>query len=488
MIEFEELPRGLPRAISDEDEMSRALWMAPEGLNETEKWGVSRTSLLIGMDRNGGWIGNTDDRHLITIAGSRSGKGVGCILPNLLTYEGSILVLDPKGENANETAERRGDGDGVPAGGMGHDVYVIDPFGAADGVPDKYRGGYNPIDYLDPGSKNFIDDCDTIADAVVVTTGNESTTYFNDTAKMIIRGFVAWVATSENPDERTLPHAHFLLSQGEKDFEATAEAMAKQPDRAAGLPATVANMAANMDAEEWEKVMSSVRQHLSFLESPPMADLLKNSDRNLDMKAWKMGGKSVYLCLPAGRLHRHNRFFRLFLNQLLAAVELNKEEPGIRAVMMLDEMHVLGHMQILETSAALIAGYGVRIWSIWQDISQLEAIYAKRWETFIGNASVMQCFGLNDMKTLKYVSDRLGMSAVTNISTSAVSIGQANTGFDGTSRSYSGNPLVSPDEVAYYFSRQSDAQLVIYPGADPIWMKRLKHYEPSFKEWRVGHE
>lgn len=177
-----------------------------------------------------------------------------------------------------------------------------------------------------------------------------------------------------------------------------------------------------MEPEEWSKILSSVRQHLMFMESPPMAKVLSNNNRNPDMYAWKMGGQSIYLCLPAGRLHSHNRFFRLFLNQLLSAVEKNKGEPKIRAVMMLDEMHVLGHMQILQTSAAFIAGFHVLIWSFWQDLGQLEAIYGKGWETFIGNASVFQSFGVNDLRTLKYISDRLGVSSVQTINQSQVTM------------------------------------------------------------------
>ena len=152
--------------------------------------------------------------------------------------------------------------------------------------------------------------------------------------------------------------------------------------------------------------------------------------------------------------------------------------------MMLDEMHVLGHMQILQTSAALIAGYHVLIWSFWQDFSQLESIYGKGWETFIGNASVFQSFGVNDLKTLKYISDRLGVSSVLSLSNAEINKTQAATNFTGQSKSIQQSPLLTHDEVAYHFSRQSNSQLIIYPGTSPIWIKRLPYYEKFFDDMR----
>lgn len=484
MPKFTDLPRGLPNTHESQGEASRALWMHPDRPYDSGKWAYDTTKLFLGLDLQNRLIGLADNRHLITVAGSRAGKGVSVILPNLLMYEGSMLVLDPKGENANESAERRGNGNGIAAGGLGHEVYVIDPFGTADKVSDEYRAGFNPIAGLDPDHDNFVDDCDGIADALVVTTGKESTTYFNDMAQFVIRGFIAWVASSNKPSERNLPEVHRLIMQSENDLDVTFADMAFAPKRGAGLSSSVGKTIGTMDPEKRSEILSTVRQHLMFLDSPPMRRTLSNTSRQPDMHAWKMGGSTVYLCLPAGRLHRHNRFFRLFLNQLLSAVEDNKAEPQIPAVMMLDEMHVLGYQKIMATSAALIAGFGVRIWSIWQDFNQLESIYDKNWETFVANSSVFQSFGLNDTKTLKYVSDRLSVSTVLSTTNSQVSTEQVATGFDGMSNSIQQNPLLTHDEVAYHFSRQSENQLIIYPGTSPMWLRRLPYYHEYFDDMR----
>lgn len=247
-------------------------------------------------------------------------------------------------------------------------------------------------------------------------------------------------------------------------------------------------MLASLDAREFGSIMSTIQNQIGFLSSPPMARVMAGGARAPNLMAWKHGKQSVYLCLPAGRLHRHFRFFRLFINRLLNAIEADLTVPDTPALMILDEMHVLGHMKALETAAGLVAGFGVRIWSIWQDLAQLKHIYGARWETFLGNASVFQSFGLNDMSSLKYVSERLGTSSTLQISQGEQSVGQAAKGFTAQSRSIQANPLLTPDEVAEFFSRQSGNQLLIYPGTSPIFLERLPYYSPFFEKVRVPND
>ena len=97
---------------------------------------------------------------------------------------------------------------------------------------------------------------------------------------------------------------------------------------------------------------------------------------------------------------------------------------------------------------------------------------------------MFQSFGLNDMKTLRYVSDRLGGTVALTVSTNQISVDQRIHGFDGKGRAMTSTPLLSPDEVAYHFSRQSNAQAVIYPGTPPMWMKRASWLDDDFKQYR----
>lgn len=260
--------------------------------------------------------------------------------------------------------------------------------------------------------------------------------------------------------------------------------MRVDPNFAHGIPFEAATTLDSLGEREFGSVMSTIRNQVAFISSPPMARTLSQTARTPRLKSWKHGGQSVHLCLPAGRIHRHSRLFRLFINRLLSAVESDEKVPKTPALMILDEMHVLGHMQSLETATALVAGFGVRIWSFFQDLSQLEQIYNKRWETFLGNASIFQTFGLNDMKSLKYVSERLGQSSMLKISQSEQSTQQAATGFSGQSKRIESTALLTPDEVASYFSRQSQNQLIIYPGGSGIFLQRASYTDAPFLDYR----
>lgn len=482
--------------------------MAPEELSAHEDWAYQEGKIFLGMVDDHS-IGTSDNRHLLTIAGSRAGKGTSAIVPNLLLYPGSVMVIDPKGENATLTAERRGQGNGMPQGGLNHDVYVIDPFGVAK-VDDDYRAGFNPLAGLDPKSDTFVDECDAIADALVVQEGKGDNAHFYDTARLVLRGYIAWVAAHADITEKTLNEVRRLIFlprlspvvdiESDDDAESAIDVpdvtdsdltftqlnvlMRLDQRFAFGIPYEAASTLASMGDREFGSVMSTIRNQIGFISSPPMAEILKGGDRAPDLMAWKHGSQSVYLCLPAGRLHRHFRFFRLFINRLMNAIEADESAPEIPALMILDEMHVLGHMKALETAAGLIAGFGVRIWSFFQDLSQLRQIYGERWETFLGNAAIFQTFGLNDLGSLKYVSERLGQSAMLKLSESEQSSDQAASGFSGESRSIDGAPLLAPDEVAAFFSRQSWNQLIIYPGTSAIFLKRVPYYDDSFSDVR----
>ena len=94
---FDDIPRGLHQQSDAEMQAPRARWHSAEELTASEKGRYTPNKVFLGRIGNS-YIGNDDDRHMMTIAGSRAGKGRACIIPNLLHYAGSTLVIDPKGE------------------------------------------------------------------------------------------------------------------------------------------------------------------------------------------------------------------------------------------------------------------------------------------------------------------------------------------------------------------------------------------------------
>jgi Type IV secretory system Conjugative DNA transfer len=119
------------------------------------------------------------------------------------------------------------------------------------------------------------------------------------------------------------------------------------------------------------------------------------------------GNTTVYLVLPPQYLDEHGRFLRLFVNLALqTAAEGRKGKYA--TLFLLDEFYALGRLQQLAKSAGLMAGYGVKLWPIIQNIGQVQELYPENWETFLGNAGQWMVFAVNDQTTAGYLSDRLG--------------------------------------------------------------------------------
>lgn len=247
--------------------------------------------LLIGRDRKTGkLLRYPGPAHLLTIAPTRSGKGVGTIIPNLLEYPFAVVCIDPKGENARIAARQRG---------KFGPVHVLDPFGITGLAP----AGYNPLDRIDPAGLDVADDCLTLADALVHDAHNQQTeAHWNEEAKALIAGLLMHVVASEPAATRTLAPAAF-------------GALLERMQKAGGLVARAANRQLGKSDREAAGVLSSAQRHTHFLDSPRMTATLGHSDfRFADLKERPA---SIFLVLPPDRLDTYARWLRLMVAQAL---------------------------------------------------------------------------------------------------------------------------------------------------------------------------
>ena len=221
-------------------------------------------------------------------------------------------------------------------------------------------------------------------------------------------------------------------------------------------------------------------------------------------------GVTIYLILPEYRMDSHARWLRLMLTIILIALQKNKrvskQQPSV--LMMLDEFPALGSMKIIERSAGYIAGFGVKLAFIIQDLAQLKDLYPKRWETILGNSSLLIAFANTDMTTLEYLSKRLGQTELNqieqglsqNVSSSDTRAGLAKLldfksegaglGAESVGRSDSTtmthnpkrvlSPLLHPDEIARIFGRETGKALILIAGALPIWVEKIRYYDDPF--------
>jgi type IV secretion system protein VirD4 len=232
-------------------------------------------------------------------------------------------------------------------------------------------------------------------------------------------------------------------------------------------------------ANERAGVLSTIRRHTKFLDYTAMRNVLAGHDFDLADLKRDRNGVSVYLCLPASRMGLCNRWLRIFINQLLDAMEREKTAPAAPVLVCLDEFPVLGHMRQLEDAAGQIASFGVKLWTVLQDWGQGKALYKERWETFAGNAGILQFFGNNDLETLEYVSRRLGKTRIEVARQGEVGPEQAQAGLSGRNSSMELHDLLTPDEVSRHFSRSDrlKRQLVVWAGYDPMILQRVEYFD-----------
>ena len=422
-----------------------------------------------------------DDRHMITVAGSRSGKGVSMIIPNLLFYRGSMLVIDPKGELASITARRR-------AQGLKQQVFVLDPFERTADWVKPYKASFNPMAMLTLDNKNIVEDAGLIADALVVPSGGDM--HWDESAKNFIEGVILHVATSPAyKNRRNLITVRHVLMTG-----ATVEHQGKKEDGMDGLNIEMmANhelggiiRAAAVDLfekpqNEMGSVLSSVRRHTSFLGFPAMKEVLERHDFDLSMLKTAPQGATIYLCLPAGRMGTCNRWLRLFVNLALEAMEREQTKPSVPVLLCLDEFATLGRMEQVEVAAGQIAGFGCKLWPILQDLGQLQSLYKDRWQTFMGNAGILQCFGNNDVETLDYISKRLGKTSLMLKRMAETTHQDRLKGATGVSEGLEVHDLITAEEASRFFARDDPyrRQLIIRPGKDPMVLSRVVYYQDA---------
>lgn len=239
--------------------------------------------------------------------------------------------------------------------------------------------------------------------------------------------------------------------------------------QARGLIARAANRHLGKSDREAAGVLSAAQRHTHFLDSPRMTAVLGHSDFTFaDVKTQPT---TVYLVLPPDRLATYARWLRLMLAQGLTDLARAPASPARPVLFLLDEFAALGRLEPVERAMGLMAGYGIHLWPILQDVHQLRALYERRAGTFLSNAGVLQIFGVNDHDSAKLVSDLLGQETVV-FETMSRAIDSDETGISFGAQ-HVARPLLTPDEVR---TLREDYQLLFLAGQRPIVAAKLKYY------------
>ena len=427
--------------------------------------------LLIGRNPHTGRLLPYDGpAHLITLAPTRAGKGVGTVIPNLLAAERSVLVIDPKGENARIAGEARQ---------RFGTVHVLDPF-EVSGHPSA---AYNPLDRLTPDSLDLGEDAASLTEALVMDPpGQVTEAHWNEEAKAILGGLIMFCVCHEDRDRRSLATVREYLTLPPEKLRALLELM-QDSDEAGGLIARAANRFLGKADREAASVLSNAQRHTHFLDSPRIARCLARSDFAFADLRHRI--TSVFLVLPPNRMDAYSRWLRLLVSQALQDIARDAERPQSAsegrserlktpALFLLDEFAALGRLEAVERAMGLMAGYGLQLWPILQDMSQLKDLYGERAGTFIANAGVQQVFGVNDFETAKWLSQMMGQETA-GFQTDSFKPGDG----PSFSNNLTGRDLLTPDEI---MQLRPENQLLRVQGQATAVAQKLRYYaDPEFK-------
>lgn len=323
---------------------------------------------------------DTGEGHIVTVAPTGAGKGTGCIIPALLRYNGPVVVIDPKGENYAVTAERRRQ--------MGQEVILLDPFNITD---EKKRHRFNPLDLTDPSSDRFIEDVATLSSLIAPPNENSgrSDFFWQTMAKALISAAIIDVLTMSDSDNSSLPAVRSLINSPLETLKERAEQwLASGINELRQLTSILQNPA----DETMGGYLAYAINFLDFLKGDQMTEHLSSSDLDLNM-VYDGSPMSIYLVIPPDKLESHSSLLRLWIGTIITVITRRKKQPPLPTLLLIDEAAQLGTLPQLKQAITLLRGYGVRIWTFWQDISQLRNLYPNDWETILNNCRVQQYFG-----------------------------------------------------------------------------------------------
>ena len=406
--------------------------------------------------------------HVLCFAPTRSGKGVGLVVPTLLTWPGSTIIHDIKGENWGLTAGFRS---------RHGRVLLFDPTNPASSA-------YNPLLEVRCGDKE-VRDVQNIADILVDPEGAlDKRNHWEKTSHSLLVGAILHVLYAES--DKTLAGVANFLSDPKRPMEATLRDMMNTPHLGeAGVHPVIASSARellNKSDNERSGVLSTAMSFLGLYRDPVVAKVTARCDwRIADLVA---GEKpvSLYLVVPPSDINRTKPLIRLLLNQVGRRLteDLKTSANRHRLLLMLDEFPALGRLDFFESALAFMAGYGIKSFLIAQSLNQIEKAYGAN-NSVLDNCHVRVAFATNDERTAKRVSDALGTATEMRDSTNYA--GHRLSPWLGhlmVSRQETARPLLTPGEV---MQLPPADELLLVAGVPPVRAKKARYYEDAgFRE------
>jgi type IV secretion system protein VirD4 len=446
-------------------------------MGEVEAAGLFRAAGVFLGRLGNRYLRHDGPEHVMAFAPTRSGKGVGLVVPTLLSWTGSAVIHDIKGENWQLTAGWRAK--------FSH-CLLFNP-------TDIRSAHYNPLLEVRKGADE-VRDVQNIADILVDPEGAlEKRSHWEKTSHSLLVGAILHVLYAE--PEKTLARVATFLSDPQRSFAHTLRRMMGTnhlgtPERPKVHPvvASAAREVLNKSENERSGVLSTAMSFLGLYRDPTIAATTAACDWRIADLVDAGQPVSLYLVIPPSDISRTKPLVRLVLNQIgRRLTERLEGDPGKRRkhqlLMMLDEFPALGRLDFFETALAFMAGYGIRAYLIAQSLNQISKAYGEN-NAILDNCHVRIAFSSNDERTAKRISDALGtateLRAMRNYAGHRLSPWLSHVM---VSRQETARPLLTPGEVMQLAPAD---ELVLVSGLAPIRAKKLRYYEDSNFASRVA--
>ncbi|MCD1594470.1 MULTISPECIES: conjugal transfer protein TraG [Thalassospira] len=440
-------------------------WAFP---HEISKAGLFRPKGVFLGKYQGRYLRHDGPEHVMAFAPTRSGKGVGLVIPTLLSWTGSAVIHDIKGENWQLTAGWRSR--------FSH-CLLFNP-------TDPRSARYNPLLEVRKGPDE-VRDVQNIADILVDPEGAlERRNHWEKTSHALLVGTILHVLYAE--EEKTLAHVATFLSDPRRSFPATLRRMMATnhlgtPDDPKVHPvvASAAREVLNKSENERSGVLSTAMSFLGLYRDPTVAMTTAACDWRIADLMDVEKPVSLYLVIPPSDISRTKPLVRLVLNQIGRRLTEHLEGDPAKGrkhllLMMLDEFPALGRLEFFETALAFMAGYGIRAYLIAQSLNQISKAYGEN-NAILDNCHVRIAFSSNDERTAKRISDALGMAteqrAMRNYAGHRLAPWLSHVM---VSRQETARPLLTAGEVMQLPPKD---ELVLISGLSPIRAKKLRYYE-----------
>lgn len=397
------------------------------------------------------------DGHILITAGTGGGKGRSFLINNILQWRGSIVVDDPKGENASIAAARRANGDPF-CDGLGQETYVLDPYGVTQ-VPDELRASCNLLSILDPSSGSLLSECQILAEEMrMIEPGAESESWSKAGARitaLIMAHVVTWDKLPD--DQRNLSTVREFITVGlyeaaerikarnRTEFR-TAKEEGRKPNlkeessphellfqsirrnmaQRGALARTAAGILSLMETNlrQYGSLMQNAEQETAFLDDLAMVEQQEGnqSGRHLNIADLQdsENGISVFLTLPDNPAHPAVRWKKSLLAVMLNHMQMKQGDPPTgKVLMVLDEFASNGKMDRIANGLNSIRGAGVKLCIVVTQLGDLKETYKEAWSKFPEGCSTQIYFEINGATTGKYIESIVGDVEVRSLQRSA---------------------------------------------------------------------